>query len=180
MSFISLIPHAAAPHPSPWRVAARARRQETRLVLDYRIEGDLAHLRLPAPNEPRRADGLWRHTCCEAFLAVDGHTGYHELNFAPSTAWAFYRFAGYRAGMSAAAANPPPCVTPRVRPDRFELKVIAHLDGLPADAAWRLALATVIEAREGGLSYWALRHPPGPPDFHHPDSFTLRLESCAA
>ncbi|MGB5063031.1 MAG: DOMON-like domain-containing protein [Candidatus Competibacter sp.] len=180
MSFISLIPHAATPHPSLWRVAARAIRHGEQLTLDYRIEGDLAHLRLPTPDEPRRTDGLWRHTCCEAFLAVDGQTGYYELNFAPSTAWALYRFAGYRAEMSSVATSSPPCVIPRVCPDCFELEAIAHLDGLPADAAWQLALATVIEARDGGLSYWALRHPPGPPDFHHPDSFTLRLESSAA
>ncbi len=149
-------------------------------MLDYRIEGDSAGLRLPAQDEPRRADGLWRHTCCEAFLAVDGQPGYYECNFAPSTAWAFYRFAGYRAGMSAASANPPPRANPRVRSNRFELEAVVPFDRLPAGAAWRLALAVVVEARDGSLSYWALHHPPGPPDFHHPDSFTLRLEPAAA
>ena len=180
MSFIPLPPHPTTPNPSLWCVAARARRHGARLVLDYRVEGAPTGLCLPAPGEPHRADGLWRHTCCEAFLAVDGQTGYYELNFASSTAWAFYRFAGYRGEMSTVAANPPPRVTPRVCPDRFELEAIVHLDGLPAGAAWRLALATVIEARDGGLSYWALRHPPGPPDFHHPDSFTLQLGPSAA
>ena len=180
MSFISLIPHTATPHSSLWRVAARAIRHGEQLTLDYRIEGDLARLRLPAPDEPHHADRLWRHTCCEAFLAVDGQTGYYELNFAPSTAWALYWFAGYRVEMSSVPTRPPPRVTPRVCPDRFELEAIAQLDGLPADAMWRLALATVIEARDGGLSYWALRHPPGPPDFHHPDCFTLQLEPSAA
>lgn len=160
-------------------MAARARRRGARLVLDYRIEGDLASLRLPEQDQPRRADGLWRHTCCEAFLAVEGETGYYEFNFAPSTAWASYRFSGYRAGMNA-AANPPPRVTSWVCLDRFELEAIARLDGLPADAAWRLAVAAVIEAWDGTLSYWALRHPPGPPDFHHPDSFILQLKPSAA
>ena len=28
---------------------------------------------------------------------------------------------------------------------------------------------------DGGISYWALAHPPGKPDFHHPDSFALTL-----
>jgi len=27
-----------------------------------------------------------------------------------------------------------------------------------------------------GLSYWALRHPPGGPDFHHADCFAMELE----
>jgi hypothetical protein len=34
----------------------------------------------------------------------------------------------------------------------------------------------VIETLDGSLSYWALRHPPGKPDFHHSESFALELE----
>jgi hypothetical protein len=37
----------------------------------------------------------------------------------------------------------------------------------------------VIEENDGMLSYWSLKHPPGNPDFHHPDSFALELESAA-
>ncbi len=40
----------------------------------------------------------------------------------------------------------------------------------------RLALSAVVEDREGRLSYWAMRHPPGRPDFHHPEGFALALE----
>jgi len=40
----------------------------------------------------------------------------------------------------------------------------------------RLALAAVVEDERGMLSYWALRHPAGKPDFHHPDAFALELE----
>jgi hypothetical protein len=25
------------------------------------------------------------------------------------------------------------------------------------------------------MSYWSLEHPPGKPDFHHPDGFTMEL-----
>jgi hypothetical protein len=39
----------------------------------------------------------------------------------------------------------------------------------------QLALAAVIEDGNGRLSYWALGHPQGKPDFHHPDGFTLEL-----
>jgi hypothetical protein len=38
-----------------------------------------------------------------------------------------------------------------------------------------VALAAVIEADTGELSYWSLQHAPGKPDFHHPDGFTLEL-----
>jgi hypothetical protein len=37
-------------------------------------------------------------------------------------------------------------------------------------------LSTVVEDREGRLSYWAARHPAGRPDFHHPEGFSLELE----
>jgi hypothetical protein len=34
----------------------------------------------------------------------------------------------------------------------------------------------VVEDEHGALSYWALKHAPGKPDFHHPDSLALRVE----
>lgn len=39
----------------------------------------------------------------------------------------------------------------------------------------RVGLSAVIEETDGTKSYWALRHPPGPPDFHHPDCFAVEL-----
>jgi len=39
----------------------------------------------------------------------------------------------------------------------------------------RIGLSAVIEETDGTKSYWALRHPPGKPDFHHPDCFALTL-----
>jgi hypothetical protein len=42
-------------------------------------------------------------------------------------------------------------------------------------ATLHLGFTAVIEDRDGRLSYWALRHPPGKPDFHHADSFALKL-----
>jgi hypothetical protein len=37
----------------------------------------------------------------------------------------------------------------------------------------------VIEAIDGTLSYWALAHAPGSPDFHHLDCFALELAATA-
>jgi hypothetical protein len=37
----------------------------------------------------------------------------------------------------------------------------------------------VIEERNGRKSYWALAHPPGEPDFHHPACFALELPPAA-
>jgi hypothetical protein len=38
-----------------------------------------------------------------------------------------------------------------------------------------VGLCAVIEDEHGRLSYWALRHAPGKPDFHRRDGFALEL-----
>ena len=44
-----------------------------------------------------------------------------------------------------------------------------------AEQDWRLGLSAVLEEKDGTKSYWALAHPPGAPDFHHPDCFAAQL-----
>jgi hypothetical protein len=45
---------------------------------------------------------------------------------------------------------------------------------LPAPP-WEYGLAAVIEEEGAVKSYWALAHPPGKPDFHHPTCFAATL-----
>jgi hypothetical protein len=40
----------------------------------------------------------------------------------------------------------------------------------------RAAVSAVIEQHDGAISYWALAHPAGKPDFHHRDGFVLKLQ----
>jgi hypothetical protein len=148
------------------------------LALTFSLEGDLNRVRVPAPRPPRRTDGLWQHTCFEAFVAAKGETAYHEFNFAPSGEWAAYGFRSYRDGALLEEATDPQ-ITVRSAPDRLELDAVIRLECLPAaqaGAQLRLALTAVLEDAEGHLSYWALRHPPGKPDFHHPHGFALELD----
>jgi hypothetical protein len=148
------------------------------LALTFALAGDLARLRIPAPQPPRRADNLWRHTCFEAFLRYKGEPAYCEFNFAPSGEWAAYAFRRYRDGKSL-AQHLEPCITVHRTEDRLELDALIRLACLPpAQPRTRvqLALSAVIEDEQGALSYWALSHPSGRPDFHHPDAFTLELE----
>jgi hypothetical protein len=58
---------------------------------------------------------------------------------------------------------------------RFALTAYAELPPNELDSMASIALSAVIEEADGTKSYWALRHPPGPPDFHHPDCFALNL-----
>ncbi len=62
--------------------------------------------------------------------------------------------------------------------DEFELEARVNLNAaadLAGRAVWHVGLAAVIEETNGRLSYWALAHPPGKPDFHHLDGFALAL-----
>ncbi|HEY2480965.1 MAG TPA: DOMON-like domain-containing protein [Caulobacteraceae bacterium] len=140
------------------------------LSLTYRVSGAIAKLLLPARTAPARADGLWRRTCFEAFVGTGG--GYLELNFSPSSEWAAYRFAGHRAGMAVADDMVAPRIAVSAGAEALEVRVLADL---PADAAGPLALTAVIEETGGGLSYWALGHGPGKPDFHHWRPFAIDL-----
>ncbi|HEX8214836.1 MAG TPA: DOMON-like domain-containing protein [Allosphingosinicella sp.] len=145
------------------------------LRLHYVVTGAIGELLIPPPAAPRRQDGLWQHSCFEAFVRSGPEEAYFELNFAPSGEWAAYRFDDYRAGM-ADADLPPPRITTRADAARFELEAEIALPPFLADASWQLGLSAVIEERSGRKSYWALRHPPGKADFHHPESFALQLD----
>jgi hypothetical protein len=148
------------------------------LALTFALEGDLARLRIPALQPPRRADGLWQHLCFEAFIRHKGEPAYCEFNFAPSGEWAAYAFRRYRDGRSLTQDVDPRIVVRRIE-DRLELNALIQVDCLPSGqprTRVQLALSAVVEDEQGALSYWALTHPPGRPDFHYPDAFVLELE----
>ena len=147
------------------------------LRLRYSLLADPSKLRIPAPSPaPARVDGLWRHTCFEAFIGRDPGD-YGEYNFSPSGDWAAYRFSGYREGMTPLASGAAPVVTPPTGGEGITLQTdldLAWLLGVP-NARLRLGLATILEHASGELSYWALNHPAGKPDFHHADGFMIEL-----
>jgi hypothetical protein len=141
------------------------------LTLTYRLTGRTAGLVLPKKAPSYRTDELWRSTCFEAFVRTGGAEGYLEFNLAPSTQWAAYRFDGYRSGMAPAGVAGPN-VQARVAADAVVLTAVL---GVPVPAPWRVGLSAVVEEVGGRISYWALAHPPGRPDFHHADCFALAL-----
>ncbi|WP_316979886.1 DOMON-like domain-containing protein [Shumkonia mesophila] len=150
------------------------------LALTYVVTGAIGDLRLPAVAAAARTGRLWRHTCFEAFVGAPPGGTYYEFNFAPSMAWAAYRFASYRKDMGAADVTGAPRIEAQSAADRYTLHAALDLEGLPGlpdDGPWRLGLAAVIEEIDGRLSYWALAHPPGQADFHHPDGFVHELRA---
>ena len=147
------------------------------LTLTFTLKGDISSLRIPEPRSSRRVDGLWRHTCFEVFVMGGAGPGYREFNFSPSGEWAVYAFRGYRDGDELGIERTPEIVVRRSG-DRLELDAEISQDLLPAGRPLRLGLSAVVEDTDGVLSYWALRHPPGKPDFHHTDAFASQLVLC--
>lgn len=152
-------------------VEARMTRRLKELAVTYVIKGHIERLRLPQPRSPRFADGLWRHTCCEIFVAHAGSPAYHEFNFSPSGEWAAYAFSSYRKGVPLGDEALNPRIEVRTATDRLELDALIGCD--PGTVA--VGLSAVIEELDGSISYWALRHAPGKPDFHHSGAFALEL-----
>jgi hypothetical protein len=148
------------------------------LTLHYNLGADMSRIRVGSETVPGRAEGLWKHTCFEAFIQPGGLRPYFELNFSPTRQWAAYGFDGYREGMRPIDLSNPPEITVRHLPHQLELQATFSL---PASVTTgvapgcRLALTAVVEEENGRLCYWSARHPQGKPDFHHADNFVLEL-----
>lgn len=147
------------------------------LHLRYRLIGQVSQLRLPCPaQEPGPRDGLWKHTCFEAFLGRPGEKTYREFNFSPSGHWAVYAFSDERVRDAAAVDMPVPRIS--FAQAAGEIILDAHLlltRTMALGTDLRMGLTAVIETQDGRLSYWALHHPAEQPDFHRKDGWTAFL-----
>lgn len=180
--------HPLLPHPVSERGAIQGLVEELdvlvahepghKLTLGFRLTGELYALQLPEPRPMARTDGLWRHTCFEAFIRHAGASEYWEYNFSPSGAWAAYHFRDYREGMAPLLKGVPPMLRSHAGEETLELEATLDLSWMArseSDVGLRLGLAAVIEDRARGISYWALKHPGEKPDFHHADGFAIDL-----
>lgn len=172
---LSLIPHPGTPVAGALGIdVACTLPRDGGLILAYRLRAPAGQVLIPPAGTPGRTDGLWRHTCFEAFVAGKGQTAYREFNFSPAGSWQAYAFHAYRRGgpLEPAAGPEFDC---REEDGGFTLRAYLPAADLPAGPPWRLGLSAVLEAADGSLSYWALNHTSAHPDFHHPDTFTLEI-----
>jgi hypothetical protein len=155
------------------------------LALRYCLQAEMSRIRVAFEGTVAagRTDALWKHTCFEAFIRPDESRGYYELNFSAARQWAAYRFDAYREGMMVVDLPEPPTISVTGTAHNLELNATVALPFGYARAANesrgsarpRLALTAVIEEDSGRLCYWSARHPPGKPDFHHPDGYVFEL-----
>jgi hypothetical protein len=174
----TLARHPGTPSDAVRRIDVRVRlAQDGALSFAFAVTGDASRIRMPPRVEAQRADGLWEHTCFEAFIRARGNA-YYELNWSPSMEWALYRFDDYRAGVVAFDIERPPTIEVSQRAYGFDLTAVLSLSEMPeliGTSRLTMALAAVIEDVERRRSYWSIVHPAERPDFHHPDGFVLEL-----
>jgi hypothetical protein len=186
MTDYRLLPHPDFPNAAVTAVTVSAEREEGSISLTYHVEGNLDQVLWPevvVEGGSRRADGLWKHTCFEAFVQPFGVPAYIELNFSPSGRWAAYSFDRPREGMrdfvglSFDGSEDEFLASMMTRGSSVGPKIWSFSTFSVFDEAsdWRLGINAVIEAKDGTKSYWALAHAPGPPDFHNPDCFIATL-----
>jgi len=147
-------------------VLARVAATETGCEAEFRLEGGLGGVVLPGAGPSVRTGDLWKSTCFEIFWQGIGEEGYREFNLAPSGRWAAYDFDRYREGMREGPVDAVAVSCAHSASDGAGVLVLKA--NLAADLASpaQVGLSAVIEHASGGLQYWALAFPPGPPDFH--------------
>ena len=92
------------------------------LLLHYQVTGQVAGIQLPPAAPPGAADGLWQHTCMEAFVSPVWAAHYREFNFSPNGQWMRFDFDDYVAGADEARARET-----RLKLERAGLKTYTHV-----------------------------------------------------
>ena len=171
----ALLCHPALAGDSPCTVTASATlAPDGSLRLEYQLRG--TDILIPARQTPGQADGLWQHTCCEAFVAAGEAPEYREFNFSPSGQWAAYRFTEYRERDMQFCAADVPRIDFAASADAFRLTASLPATLLPSANELQISLTCVVEGVDQGKTYWALAHCSPQPDFHLRPSFTLTLK----
>lgn len=142
------------------------------------MAGNLGAVALPSLNtNPARKDELWRTTCFEFFLAIKNTSQYWEFNISPSGDWNVYVMDAYRqVGMREETRIKQFPFDVRKEAGGLSLEMTINLDPIIAsEKPIEVGIASVIQAKNGKETYWALLHPRPEADFHARESFVLEF-----
>lgn len=109
-------------------------------------------------------------TCFEMFLNPTGHKQYYEFNFSLEAAWNVYHFTGYRFPQ-------PPTPTQDFEIESLSWKskqLSVVLKNKSPFQKFDVGLTAVIKNKKNQITYFALKHESGKPDFHLAGGFTLQ------
>jgi hypothetical protein len=162
----------------PIDLDAKVDRHDNILSIEYHLHGDLDTLLIPLQvPQPTRKFLLWEHTCFEFFLGVPGMPEYWEFNLSPAGDWNIYHLDNYRQGLREELAFTSLPFEIALQPSSLVLKLeldLGHI--ITPDRDLEVSLTSVIEARAGEISYWAVTHTGETADFHLRDSFSTSLQ----
>ena len=171
----SLIPFALYTAPAI-EITGFIERQNNRLEIEYRLQRLSQIVIAPNNSTPTRQHDLWEHTCFEFFLGLKNSTKYWEFNLSPVKHWNVYRFPNYRQDTTEEIAFDILPFQVLLKNDSLLLNLEVNLDRIiTCKSDLEVGITTVVEDRERQLSYWALTHRAKEADFHHRDSFTIKL-----
>ena len=162
--------------PTELDITCTVNRQARLLQIEFRMQGDLKAVAIPAPaGRPARRHRLWEQTCFECFMAAAASPAYREFNQSPSGDWNAYCFDDYRKGMREETAIPELIPDVRREPDLLALGCRIDLGciGLEREALV-MGVAAVVRSAEGQNTYWAASHAGPKPDFHRRQSFVVK------
>mgnify|MGYP001048891419 CR=1 FL=1 len=139
----------------------------------FRFDGDLSAIKIPADTDARRQDNLWKTTCCEIFWQPNGGSYYREFNLSPSSQWACYDFDDFRVN-----SRDAPVEAIAIACVHSDVRLVLNADivsELPLPAT--VALNAIVEGNDGNIQFWALAFDPGRPDFHSATCRAISLEN---
>jgi hypothetical protein len=170
------------PFPDPEipdiQISGRASRENNLLYVACSLTGGHDKINIPqVALQPMRRDELWKESCFEFFLAIREQLQYWEFNMSPSGHWNIYHMDEYRrVGFREETAYQR--LQFSVRREAGCVSVNAMIDLSPivdAPEPIQLGIASIIQARDGHQTYWALAHPGPQADFHLRDSFSIQM-----
>ena len=184
METLTLRPFQSSVMARNFAVTAEIEREDWVIRVHYRVRGAALELLIPERNNsPVYQDGLYQHTCVE-FFVMGKSKSYLEWNFSPSYDWALFAFDDYRkkSGQSLDLQRPAHFIEYALL-SKDSLDILLSVDltkfqrflGLGKQSSLRIGVSSVLESREGQLSYWALWHPEERADFHREENFSLVL-----
>lgn len=149
-------------------------RDGDRLRIKYRLKG-ASQVVLPKKNDlPTRQYDLWEHTCFEFFLGLKDSSTYWEFNLSPAKDWNVFHFLNYRQDIAEEMIFNTLPFEVFLDDDSLLLNLEVELDKIISELELEVGITTVVED-DRHLSYWALTHPAKEADFHHRDSFIIKL-----
>ncbi len=174
---LSLQPYPSAGSLPDITIVCDIERQDDRLTIRYKLVGRMEELLIPpTAGQPARETNLWEETCFELFLGVRESQQYWEFNLSPAGHWNVFRFDAYREGMREEGAFLSLPFKVQDLPGALQLILETDMNRIiRAGQSLDAGISAVIKKRDGDMSYWSLTHPGPRPDFHHRDSFIIKL-----